>query len=88
MQRFGQKLRTLRRRHHMTIKQLARALGQATHSYISEIETGKKPPTLEIVIGVARLFDVTTDQLLKDEFDLDPDMTEDKEHENDDRLSR
>lgn len=83
MQRFGQKLRTLRRHHGMTLKQLAVALGQTTHSYISEIETGKKLPTLEIVIHVARLFDVTTDQMLKDELDLDLNTTATEEIRND-----
>jgi transcriptional regulator with XRE-family HTH domain len=50
--------------------ELAHALGYATHSYISEIEAGKKQPTAEFVLGVARVFNVPTDQLLKDEIEL------------------
>jgi transcriptional regulator with XRE-family HTH domain len=73
--RFGEKLRALRIRHGMTLKQLARALGRDAHGYISELETGKKVPTVEIVIRAARLFNVTTDQLLKDELELDEDKT-------------
>ena len=68
--RFGEKLHNLRIAKGMTLKELARALGHASHSYISELETGKKVPTAEYVLGVALLFDVTTDFLLKDELDF------------------
>ncbi len=55
----------------MTLKDLALALGLTAHGYISEIESGKKRPTVDFVVSVARLFDITTDALLKDEIDLD-----------------
>jgi transcriptional regulator with XRE-family HTH domain len=71
MQRFGEKLRLLRTRKEMTLKELACALGLTAHGYISEIESGKKKPTAEFVLNVARYFNVTTDQLLKDELELD-----------------
>lgn len=71
MVRFGEKLRKLRVRRHMTLKDLALALGLTAHGYISEIESGKKRPTVDFVISVARLFGVTTDMLLKDELDLE-----------------
>ena len=71
MQRFGEKLRVLRKRRGLTIRQLAPLLGFPSHSYISEIETGKKKPSLELVIKIARLFDVSVDQLVKDELELD-----------------
>jgi transcriptional regulator with XRE-family HTH domain len=70
MRRFGEKLRTLRRQRHMTLKELAAELGHVAHGYISEIESGKKKPTVDFVLSVARLFDVSTDELLKDELDL------------------
>ena len=70
MRRFGEKLHTLRTQHKMTLKQLAIALGLRAHGYISELETGKKKPTAELVLAVARLFKVTTDELLKDELDV------------------
>ncbi len=70
MQKFGEKLHTLRTQRGMTLKELAHKLGYATHSHFSEIEAGKKKPTAEFVLKVARLFSVTTDQLLKDEIDL------------------
>ncbi len=71
MQKFGEKLRDLRDRRGMTLKELALELGYSAHGYISELEAGKKKPTAELVLNVARLFDVSTDQLLKDELDLD-----------------
>jgi transcriptional regulator with XRE-family HTH domain len=70
IQRFGEKLRILRMRRGMTLKELASELGLAAHGYISELEAGKKMPTAELVLNVARLFDVTTDELLKDEMEL------------------
>jgi transcriptional regulator with XRE-family HTH domain len=71
MQRFGEKVRKLRLQRHMTLKDLALTLGLTAHGYISEIESGKKRPTVDFVLSVARFFDVTTDALLKDELDLD-----------------
>lgn len=69
--RFGEKLRSLRLHHGMTLKELALELGHIAHGHISELETGKKLPTVEFVLKVAMLFDVSTDALLKDELDLD-----------------
>ncbi len=70
IQRFGEKLRTLRVRRGMTLKELAGELGLTAHGYISELEAGKKSPTAEFVLNVARLFEVTTDELLKDELEI------------------
>ncbi len=71
MQRFGEKLRVLRTGRRMTLKELAFSLGLTAHGYISEIEAGKKKPTAEFVLKVARYFKVTTDQLLKDELEVE-----------------
>lgn len=73
MQRFGEKLHTLRTKHNMTLKELAQAVGHSAHGYISELESGKKKPTAEFVLKIARLFNITTDKLLKDELDLPTD---------------
>jgi len=54
----------------MTLKELAVALGHTAHGHISELESGKKIPTVGFVLNVARLFNVTTDELLKDELNL------------------
>jgi transcriptional regulator with XRE-family HTH domain len=69
--RFGEKLKQIRERNHLTLKQMADRLDLRAHGYISELEAGKKCPSVELVLKVARLFDATTDSLLKDELDLD-----------------
>ena len=68
--RFGEKLRTLRNRRGLTLAQLADQLGYKAHGHLSEIESGKKLPTVGLALKVARLFDVSTDILLKDELDI------------------
>ncbi len=71
IQRFGHKLRMLRTQRGMTLKELAQALGYTAHGHISELESGKKLPTVQFVLNVARLFSISTDDLLKDELDID-----------------
>ncbi|HEX8228105.1 MAG TPA: helix-turn-helix transcriptional regulator [Chloroflexia bacterium] len=70
MNRFGEKLRTLRTKNGMTLKELARALGHTAHGHISELEAGKKVPTVQFVLNVSYLFGVTTDELLKDDIEI------------------
>ncbi len=72
MVRFGGKLKALRLHHKMTLKALATELGYTTHAYISEIESNKKVPTTEFVLKVGRLFGVTTDELLNDRIEINP----------------
>ena len=71
VQRFGEKLRLLRKRQGMTIMELTTALGYIGYGYIHAIETGKKKPTAELVLKAAQLFGVTTDQLLRDDLEID-----------------
>jgi transcriptional regulator with XRE-family HTH domain len=70
LQRFGEKLRSLRVSQGMTLSELASELGHKTHSYLSELEAGKKIPTVDFVLNVAHFFDVTTDELLRDNLEL------------------
>ena len=70
MRRFGEKLRTLRTRQGMTLRELAAVLGYSNHGYLGLLETGKKMPTVDFVMKVAQYFHVTTDQLLWDEVTL------------------
>ena len=72
VKRFGDKLRTLRHTRKLSLKGLASELGYTSHGYISELETGKKQPTIEFVLKVSRYFNISTDQLLKDELDINP----------------
>ena len=71
MQKFGEKLRILRKRQGITLKELAPLTGYATHSHISEIESSKKKPPLDFVMKVASLFQVSLDRLLNDEIELE-----------------
>jgi len=70
VRRLGEKVKVLRKRQGMTIKELALALGFPSHSYISEIENGKKRPSTEMIIQIADLFGVTVDQLVRDDLDV------------------
>lgn len=70
MQRFGEKLRTLRNRQDLTLRQLSDMLG-VSHSYVAKMERGEKTPNVEMVLKIARIFDVSTDVLIKDELELE-----------------
>ncbi len=70
MERFGEKLRILRNRRGLTLRQLADML-DISHSYVGQMERGEKIPNVEMVLKIARIFDVSTDTLIKDELDLE-----------------
>lgn len=72
MQRFGEKLRTLRLQRGMSVRELTSALGYTGHGYVYNVEIGKRKPNVEFVLKVAQLFQVTTDQLLRDDLEMDP----------------
>lgn len=71
VERFGEKLRFLRKQHGMTLKELAKQTNYATHSHISDMETGKKKPTLDFVMRLATIFNISLDRLLDDDLELD-----------------
>ncbi len=71
IQRFGAKLQTLRTQRGLTLQETASLLELSAHSHIIAIESGQKLPSLELALAIARLFNVTTDQLLKDELELE-----------------
>ena len=71
MDRFGEKLRALRLSKGLTLQELAKRLGYTSHSHFSELESGKKGPSVDFVLKVAGLFDVSTDVLLRDDVDLE-----------------
>lgn len=70
MQRFGEKLRALRLHHGLTLRDLAQQLGYTTHGYVNAVEKGRKKPSIEFVMKIAHLFQVSADQLLRDDLDL------------------
>ncbi len=71
MDRFGEKLRTLRNRKNMSLRQLATELGYASHNHLAGIERGERKPSVELVIKIADIFEVSIDTLLRDELDLE-----------------
>lgn len=68
--RFGLKLLQLRRGKGWTLATLAGKLDYRSRGYLSEVESGKKQPSIDLVVGVSRLFGVSTDDLLKDELEV------------------
>ena len=70
---LGNALKTLRLREDMTQAQLAQKLS-LTKSVISSYETGLRLPSYDVLIQIAKIFNVTTDYILglerKYEFDL------------------
>ena len=70
---FGNTLKPLRLKENMTQAQLAKKLG-VTKSVISAYETGLRLPSYDILICIAKTFNVSTDYLLgvenKQEIDL------------------
>jgi DNA-binding XRE family transcriptional regulator len=78
MPMFGEKLRTLRERRRLSLRQCAALLDIHAHSFISEIETGKKKPSLELVLKVADLFHVPLEQLARDELELDDELPDNR----------
>ncbi len=70
MSRFGEKLYKLRKRHGISLKQFGDKLG-VSKSYIWKLEQGKRMPNVVMVIKIADIFGITTDQLVRDELELD-----------------
>ncbi len=77
---FGNTLKMLRKRNQMTQSELASKLN-LTKSVISAYETGLRLPSYDVLIGISRIFNVSTDYLLglehRQEIDLSG-LTEDE----------
>lgn len=71
---FGNILKTQRLKENMTQAQLAQKLG-VTKSVISAYETGLRLPSYDILIHIARIFNVSTDFLLGVENKQDIDLS-------------
>ena len=70
MKRFGEKLRILRKQRGLTVQQLGDMLG-VHNSHIVRMEKGNRKPSVDLVLKISRVFDVSSDQLIKDELELD-----------------
>lgn len=71
MSRFGEKLRWLRKRRGMTLRELAQALDLPSHGHLGDLESGRRQPSLELARKIADFFGVTVDQLARDEVELE-----------------
>lgn len=73
MQRLGEKLRILRLQRGLSLRDLAIALGHppSFNSYLSDVENGRRIPKLGFVLQLAAFFQVSMDQLTRDDLDLD-----------------
>ncbi|MCP4367428.1 MAG: helix-turn-helix transcriptional regulator [Deltaproteobacteria bacterium] len=55
----------------MTVRELAPALEVKSHSHIVQIESGKRKPSIDLLVKIMTLFNVSCDQLLNDDLELD-----------------
>lgn len=70
MDRIGEKLHKLRTNQGLTVRELA-AKVEVSYSYIAQIETGRRSPSAHLILKLANFFQVTTDQLMQDELEID-----------------
>ncbi len=64
---FKSALVRMRQQHQFSQSDLARALGLNSQAYISNLESGRKTPSPDLIVQLADLFDITTDRLLSSE---------------------
>jgi len=69
MKRFGKKLRKLREKSGLTYRQLAAEVG-CSHVQLIRLERGEQKPSAELAFNIARYFNITADQSLDDEQDV------------------
>ncbi len=66
IERFGEKLHTLRIRHNLSLVDVAQSLGYTSTTHIDHLEKGRRNPTAELILKVSLLFQVSADDLLDD----------------------
>ena len=71
MERFGEKLRALREKRGLSIRQMAATLDISSHSHIVNLEAGRKKPSVDLILKIAEVFDVSPNQLMLDEEEVD-----------------
>ena len=69
MKRFGEKLRILRKQNDLSLRQLGDML-DVHNTYISQIEHGQKP-SIDFILKIADIFNVSLDNLMQDRLELD-----------------
>jgi transcriptional regulator with XRE-family HTH domain len=70
--RLAEKLLQIRKALRLSQREIAERLGNyRTYHHISKYERGKSVPPLEVVLAYAQLANVTMNQIVDDELDLD-----------------
>lgn len=69
MERFGEKLKSLRKRNSLTLTELGKMLN-VHNTFISQIEKNRRIPNAEMILKIADTFNVTTDELMRDNLEL------------------
>ena len=70
MNKFGEKLRTLRKRSGLSQIELAERLN-VQQSYIGKLERGERIPNVAMIRNIVELFHVSFDRLMDDNIELD-----------------
>ncbi len=60
---IGDRLRVGRARKRLTLRQTATAIGR-TASYLSDIENGRRTPSEDVVVALARVLELDVDDLM------------------------
>jgi len=68
---LGAKLRYLRKQRQMTQIVFADLLGLGNQSSLSNLESGRRPPSLELVVKIAIKLEVSVDYLLQDNIPIE-----------------
>lgn len=61
---IGQRIRELRKAYGLNQKELAEALGLSSQATVSMIENGENMPSILVATNIAKLFNVSLDDLL------------------------
>ena len=61
LQVIGARISEERKRQKLSQGSLATMLGYTSHSYISNVENGKKPPSLKMLCNLSEIFEVDID---------------------------
>ena len=69
MKKFGEKLRALRKQHGLSYRKMASRL-ETSHSHIINLESGKHKPSVDLIVRITQVFDVSFDQLMNDDIEL------------------
>ena len=69
---FGEKLRLLRRERQLSQSELARRVGLSSHAVLSNLESGRKEPSLDLALTLACALETTFDYLLRDDIPAYP----------------